>query len=83
MFLFVTLSANIIKNYQTILLGKGFERSVYWNEYKTKSENKIQQINIYIFSNIHGISLISLYPFIHPISFNGETIEKTTDIFSL
>ena len=22
------------------LLSKGFERSVYWNEYKTKSENK-------------------------------------------
>ena len=22
-------------------LGKGFERSVYWNEYKTKNENRI------------------------------------------
>ena len=22
------------------LLSKGFERSVYWNEYKTKSDNK-------------------------------------------
>ena len=35
----VTLSAkgnqNLLK-----LLSKGFERSVYWNEYKTKSENK-------------------------------------------
>ena len=35
----VTLSA---KDYQKLskLLSKGFERSVYWNEYKTESENK-------------------------------------------
>ena len=35
----MTLSA---KNNQklTKLLSKGFERSVYWNEYKTKRENK-------------------------------------------
>ena len=35
----VTLSA---RNNQKLakLLRKGFERSVYWNEYKTKSENK-------------------------------------------
>ena len=35
----VTLSA---KDNQKLskLLSKGFERSVYWNEYKTKSENK-------------------------------------------
>ena len=35
----VTLSA---KDNQKIskLLSKGFERSVYWNEYKRKSENK-------------------------------------------
>ena len=35
----VTLSA---KNTQKLskLLSKGFGRSVYWNEYKTKSENK-------------------------------------------
>ena len=29
----------------------GFKRSVYWNEYKTKSEKKIQQMNLDIFSN--------------------------------
>ena len=35
----VTLTA---KDYQKLLkpLSKGFERSVYYNEYKTKSENK-------------------------------------------
>ena len=33
------------------LFSKGFERSVYWNEYKTKSENKNKQMNINIFSN--------------------------------
>ena len=35
-------SNNITKDNQKLskLLGKGFNRSVYWNEYKTKSENK-------------------------------------------
>ena len=35
----VTLSARENKKL-TKFLSKGFERSVYWNEYKTKSENK-------------------------------------------
>ena len=35
----VTLSARNNKRLKK-LLSKGFERSVYWNEYKTKSENK-------------------------------------------
>ena len=33
------------------LPSKGFERSVYWNEFKAKSENKTRQMNIDIFSN--------------------------------
>ena len=33
------------------LLSKRLERSVYWNEYKSKSENKIQQTSIDVFSN--------------------------------
>ena len=32
-------------------LDKGFERSVFWNKYKTNSENKTQQMNVDIFSN--------------------------------
>ena len=35
---FVTLSAKDIQELSKIL-SKGFERSVFWNEYKTKSEN--------------------------------------------
>ena len=35
----VTLSARDNKKLSKFL-NKGFERSVYWNEYKTKSENK-------------------------------------------
>ena len=35
----VTLSAKDNQNLSKVL-GKGFERSVYWNEYKTKKENK-------------------------------------------
>ena len=33
------------------LLSKGFERSVYWNEYKKKVKIKIQQMNIDMFLN--------------------------------
>ena len=33
------------------LLSKGFERSVYWNEYLKKSEKNVRQMNIDIFSN--------------------------------
>ena len=33
------------------LFSKGFERSVYWKDYKTKSENKIRHMNIDTFSN--------------------------------
>ena len=31
------------------LCSKGFGRSVYWNEYKSKCENKTQQMNMGIF----------------------------------
>ena len=37
--LVVTLSARDNQKLSK-LLSKGFERSVYWNEYKTKNENK-------------------------------------------
>ena len=37
--LVVTLSARDNQKLSD-LLSKGFERSVYWNEYKTKNENK-------------------------------------------
>ena len=43
----VTLSARYNQKLSK-LLSKGFERSVYWNEYKTKSENK-NTINEYIY----------------------------------
>ena len=32
-------------------LNKGFKKSVYWNKYKTKTEKKIRQMNIDIFSD--------------------------------
>ena len=46
----VTLSARDNKKLSK-LLSKGFERSVYWNEYKTKVRLKLRQMNIGIFSN--------------------------------
>ena len=40
--LYVPVVTLLAKDNQKLskLLGKGFERSVYWNEYKTKSDNK-------------------------------------------
>ena len=39
------------------LLSKGFERSAYWNEYKTKSENKntTNEYRYFIKSNFVGV----------------------------
>ena len=50
----VTLSA---KDNQKLskLLSKGFERSIYWNEYKTKSENKDMTNEYKIKSNFVGV----------------------------
>ena len=48
--LVVTLSVKY-KQKLSKLLSKVFKRSAYWNEYKSKSGNKIQQVNIHIFSN--------------------------------
>ena len=50
--LFVPVVTLSIKNQKlSKRLSKGLERSVYWNEFKTKSENKIRQRNIDVFSN--------------------------------
>ena len=40
------------------LLSKGFERSVYWNEYKTKSENKntTNEYRYFLKSNFVGVN---------------------------
>ena len=59
-----TLSAKDNKNV-TKLLSKGFERSVYWNEYKTKSENKntTNEYRYFLESNFVGVNrlFVSVY----------------------
>ena len=47
------------------LLSKGFERSVYWNEYKTKSENKntTQQYRYFLESNFLGVNRLFVLTF--------------------
>ena len=44
----VTLSARNNKKLSK-LLSRGFERSVYWNEYKSKSDKKTQKKNLNFF----------------------------------
>ena len=38
------------------LLSKGFERSVYWNEYKTKSDNMTNEFRYFLESNFVGVN---------------------------
>ena len=42
------------------LLSKGFERSVYWNDYKTKSENKntTNENRYFLESNFVGVNIL-------------------------
>ena len=54
----VFLSVNDNQKLSKLLI-KVFERSVYWNEYKTKSENKMQQMNKGISSNHTFLELIN------------------------
>ena len=53
----VTLSARDNQKLSK-LLSKGFERSVYWNEYKTKSENKntTNEYRYFLESNFVGVN---------------------------
>ena len=53
----VTLSAKSSQKLSK-LLSKGFERSVYWNEYKTKSENKntTNEYRYFLKSNFVGVN---------------------------
>ena len=51
----VTLSARDNQKL-TKLLSKGFERSVYWNEYKTKSDKTTNEFKYFLQSNFVGVS---------------------------
>ena len=53
----VTLTARDNQRLSKIL-SKGFERPVYWNEYKTKSENKktTNEYRYFVKSNFVGIN---------------------------
>ena len=59
----VTLSTN---NNQKLskLLSKGFEKSVYWNDYKTKSENKNTANEYRYFPESNFLGVNSLFWFI-------------------
>ena len=58
--LYVPVVILLARNNQKLskLLSKGFERSVYWNEYKTESENKntTQQYRYFPESNFVGVN---------------------------
>ena len=47
-------------------LNKGFERSVYWNEYKTKNENKNKTNEFIYFMESSFVGVISLFVLFYP-----------------
>ena len=61
----ITSSAKDYQNYKNIL-SKGFERSVYWNEYKTKNKNKNTTNNCRRFLESNFVEVIRLFVFIYP-----------------
>ena len=61
----ITSSAKDYQNYKNIL-GKGFEISVYWNEYKTKNENKNTTNNCRSFLESNFVEVTRLFVFIYP-----------------
>ena len=58
--LYVLVVTLLAKDNQELskLLSKGFERSVYWNEYETKSENKntASEFRYFLESNFIGVN---------------------------
>ena len=58
----VTLSAKDNKKLST-LLSKGFERSTYWNEYKTKSDNKNPTNEFRYFLELNFVGINRLFVF--------------------
>ena len=66
----VTLSARDNQKLSK-LLSKGFERSVYWNEYKTKSGTKVQQMNIDIFSKSNFVVANGLFVLVYTTEANN------------
>ena len=65
----VTLSARSNQKLSK-LLGKGLERSVYWNEYKTKSENKKMknEFRYFLESNLFGVNRLFVLVYINEIN---------------
>ena len=60
--LYVSVVALSAKDHQTLsnILSKGFERSVYWNEYKTNSENKNTANEYRFFFESNFVEVITL-----------------------
>ena len=61
-------------------LSKGFERSVYWNKYKTKSENKNTTKEHRYFLEPMLVGVNKLFVLIHLNRDNGQNDLKIEDI---
>ena len=81
----VTLSARDNKKLSN-LLRKGFERSVYWSEYKTKSENKNMTNEFRCFLEYNFVAINRLFVLVYlnqdsdPKRFKGRRYYLPKDI---
>ena len=72
----VTLSARDIHKLSK-LLSKGFERSVYWNEFKAKSENKNTTIEYRYFLESNCVGVNTLFLLVYSNQDNNSKRFKT------
>ena len=59
------------------LLNKGLERSVYWNEYKRKSDNKNTAIEYFYFFESNFVGVNRLFVLIYSVQDNDARRFKT------
>ena len=65
------------------LLGKSFERSVYWNEYKTKSDNKSTKNEFRYFLESNLVGVIRLFVLVYTNEANNAKRFNVQKYYSL
>ena len=81
MFLLQLYHQETIKNYQNFF-SRGFERSVYWNEYKMKSENKntTNEYSYFLESNFVGVNRLFVFVYLNKNKYEKRFKTRKCDL---
>ena len=81
MFLLQLYHQETIKNYQNFF-SRGFERSVYWNEYKMKSENKntTNEYSYFLESNFVGVNRLFAFVYLNKNKYEKRFKTRKCDL---